>query len=342
MKTDDFDYNLPEELIAQIPLADRTTSRMMVYDRQNGNVIHKHFYNLIDYLKKDDILVFNDTRVIPARLFGVKEGGTANIEILLLKRLEIDLWEVLMKPAKRIKVGGRIIIGDGGLIAEVLEEKTDGNRVVKFIFEGVFEEILDRLGNMPLPPYIKEKLSDKERYQTVYAKYDGSSAAPTAGLHFTDEYIKRLEGKGITTAYVTLHVGLGTFRPVNASDVKEHKMHKEWYSISKETADIINNGKKEGRRVIAVGTTSLRTLEASATKNKGIITAETDETEIFIYPGYEFKIIDGLLTNFHLPKSTLLMLISALSDKEKILNAYNQAIKAKYRFFSFGDCMLIK
>ena len=341
MKTDDFDYDLPDRLIAQVPLADRTSSKMMVFDRKTGEVVHKSFFNLIDYLNKGDLLVFNDTRVIPARLYGTKEGGTANIEVLLLKRQKIDQWEVLMKPAKRIKIGGRIIFGNGELTAEVMAENPDGNRIIRFIFDGIFEEILDRLGNMPLPPYIKEKLSDKSRYQTVYAKYDGSSAAPTAGLHFTDNYIEKLKEKGIQTAYVTLHVGLGTFRPVNVTDVESHKMHSEWYSIPKETAEAINLAKKEGRRVIAIGTTSLRTLEASATKN-GKTTAETDETEIFIYPGYKFKTVNALLTNFHLPKSTLLMLISALSDKNKILAAYNEAICENYRFFSFGDCMLIK
>ena len=340
MKTDDFGYILPEALIAQVPLKDRTASKMMVLDPKSGNIEHKHFFDLIDYLKTGDVLVFNDTRVVPARLYGIKEGGTASIEILLLKRLKIDEWEVLIKPAKRLKIGSRVIFGEGQLIAELIAEKDDGNRIIKFIFDGIFEEILDKLGNMPLPPYIKEKLADKERYQTVYAKYDGSSAAPTAGLHFTDEYIEKLKQKGIITAYVTLHVGLGTFRPVSVSDVSEHKMHKEWYSIPKETEYVINLAKKENRRVIAVGTTSLRTLEASAKKN-GIVKAETDETEIFIYPGFEFKAIDCLLTNFHLPKSTLLMLISALSDKEKILFAYNEAIKENYRFFSFGDCMFI-
>ena len=340
MKTSDFDYNLPEELIAQTPLKDRVSSKMMVFDRVSGNIEHKYFYNLIDNLNEGDVLVFNDTKVIPARLYGSKEGGSAVIEILLLKRLAIDEWEILMKPAKRIKIGGNVIFGNGELTGTVIKEIDDGKRVIKFQFDGVFETILDKLGNMPLPPYIKEKLDDKSRYQTVYAKYEGSSAAPTAGLHFTSEYIEKLKEKGIITAFVTLHVGLGTFKPVSVDDVLEHKMHSEWYSIDAENARIISLAKKEKRRVIAVGTTSLRTLEAVAGKY-GEIKAASGETDIFIYPGYDFKIADGLLTNFHLPKSTLLMLISALSDKDKILAAYGVAIKNKYRFFSFGDCMLI-
>lgn len=341
MRTEDFNYYLPEELIAQTPLKDRTASKMMVINRQNDEIEHKHFYDLTDYLKKGDVLVFNDTRVIPARLIGTKEGGTAAIEVLLLKRISIDTWEALLKPAKRIKIGGRVIFGNGELTAEVIDTKDDGERIVKFYYDGVFEEILDRLGNMPLPPYIKEKLEDKQRYQTVYAKYNGSAAAPTAGLHFTEEYLQKIRDKGVETAFVTLHVGLGTFRPVNANDISEHKMHSEHYIISKETADIINKAKDEGRRVICVGTTSLRTVEASALKNGGRVKAETDDTEIFIFPGYKFNIADGLITNFHLPKSTLIMLVSALYEKDKILKAYETAVKEKYRFFSFGDCMLI-
>lgn len=341
MRTEDFDYNLPEELIAQTPLKERTSSRMMVLNKATGEYEDKHFYNLTDYLKKGDVLVFNNTKVIPARLFGIKENGEATIEILLLKRHAIDLWEILMKPAKRIKIGGRVIFGSNELIGEVTEELPDGKRMMKFHFDGVFEEILDKLGNMPLPPYIKEKLEDKNRYQTVYAKYDGSAAAPTAGLHFTNEYIKKIEEMGVITAYVTLHVGLGTFRPVKEGDIKDHIMHNEHYIVPKETAQIINKAKKEGRRVICVGTTSLRTVEAVSSENKGTIVEGEGNTEIFIYPGYEFKIADALITNFHLPKSTLLMLVSALSDKEKILNAYNHAIDKNYRFFSFGDCMFI-
>jgi S-adenosylmethionine:tRNA ribosyltransferase-isomerase len=341
MKTDDFDYNLPENLIAQKPLEDRTASKMMVLQKEKNNIKDDYFYNLIDYLKKGDVLVFNDTKVIPARLYGVKENGTAKIEVLLLKRIKLDQWEVLLKPAKRIKIGGKIIFGNGELVAEVIDELLDGGRIVKFIYEGLFENILDKLGSMPLPPYIKETdLEDKNRYQTVYAKFDGSSAAPTAGLHFTNEYIEKLKDKGVIIAFVTLHVGLGTFRPVSVSNVLEHKMHKEWYSISKNTSDIINSAKIDGRRIIAVGTTSLRTLEAVATKF-GKIKECLGETDIFIYPGYKFKAVDALLTNFHLPKSTLLMLISAFYDKESIMKAYNHAINESYRFFSFGDCMLI-
>ncbi len=342
MRTEDFDYNLPEELIAQTPLKERTSSRLMVLDKKTGEYTHKHFYDLTDYLKAGDVLVFNNTKVIPARLFGVKQGGTATIETLLLKRYSIDEWEVLLKPAKRIKQGGQVVFGNGELIGEVLGELEDGKRKMKFYFDGVFEEIIDKLGNMPLPPYIKEKLEDKNRYQTVYAKYDGSAAAPTAGLHFTREFIKKIEEKGIITAYVTLHVGLGTFRPVKEDDITKHIMHNEHYIVPKETAEIINKAKKEGRRVISVGTTSLRTMEAVASTNGGIMVEGEGDTEIFIYPGYKFKIVDALITNFHLPKSTLLMLVSALSDREKILNAYSGAIMEKYRFFSFGDAMFIQ
>ncbi len=340
MRTDDFDYVLPEEMIAQTPLADRTSSKMMVLNKATGELVHSRFYHLIEYVKPGDVLVFNDTRVLPARLYGIKEGGTAHIEVLLLKRQNLDEWEVLMKPAKRIKLNGKIIFGNGELVGEVIQELDDGGRIVRFTYDGVFETILEALGNMPLPPYIKKKLEDKNRYQTVYAKYDGSAAAPTAGLHFTEEYIKRLEEKGVIPCYVTLHVGLGTFRPVSVEDVNHHKMHKEWYRVPKETADILNLAKQEGRRIISVGTTSLRTLEAMAQEHGGIVPC-SGETEIFIYPGYQFQVIDGLLTNFHLPKSTLLMLVSALSDREKILNAYERAKEKGYRFFSFGDCMLL-
>ncbi len=342
MRTEDFDYNLPEELIAQTPLKERTSSRLMVVDKNTGEYAHKHFFDLTDYLKPGDVLVFNNTKVIPARLFGVKEGGTAGIEILLLKRDKIDEWEVLLKPAKRIKTGGRVIFGNGELVGEVLGELEDGKRKMKFYYDGVFEEIIDKLGNMPLPPYIKEKLEDKNRYQTVYAKYDGSAAAPTAGLHFTDEFIKKIEEMGVITAFVTLHVGLGTFRPVKEDDITKHIMHNEHYIVPEETAQIINKAKKEGRRVISVGTTSLRTMEAVGSQNGGKMVGGSGDTEIFIYPGYDFKIVDALITNFHLPKSTLLMLVSALSKREIILNAYNAAIEEKYRFFSFGDAMFIK
>lgn len=341
MRTEDFNYDLPEELIAQTPLKDRTASRMMVIHRETGEIEHRHFYNLTDYLKKGDVLVFNDTKVIPARLMGIKEGGTAAVEVLLLKRISIDTWEALLKPAKRIRLGGRVIFGDGELAAEVIDTKEDGERLVKFHYEGVFEEILDRLGNMPLPPYIKEKLEDKRRYQTVYAKYDGSAAAPTAGLHFTEEYLEKIRAMGVETAFVTLHVGLGTFRPVSAEDISEHKMHSEHYIINEETAEIINRAKAEGRRIICVGTTSLRTLEAAGTAGNGKIFAGSGDTDIFIFPGYKFIMADALLTNFHLPKSTLIMLVSAFYSKERILEAYKTAVKEKYRFFSFGDAMLI-
>lgn len=342
MKTEEFNYYLPEELIAQTPLKDRTSSRMMIIHRQTDKIEHKHFYDLISYLKKGDVLVFNDTKVIPARLIGTKKDGTALVEVLLLKRISIDTWEALLKPAKRIKTGGRVVFGNGELEAEVTGTKDDGERIVKFYYEGVFEEIIDRLGNMPLPPYIKEKLEDKNRYQTVYAKYDGSAAAPTAGLHFTKEYMEQIRAKGVETAFVTLHVGLGTFRPVSADDISEHKMHSEHYIISQTTAEIINKAKKEGRRIICVGTTSLRTVEASASTNGGKVAAETNDTEIFIFPGYKFNVADALITNFHLPKSTLIMLVSALYDKDKILKAYEKAVEEKYRFFSFGDCMFIE
>lgn len=342
MRTEDFNYDLPEELIAQTPLEDRTSSRMLVICRKTGELFHKHFYDLTDYLKKGDVLVFNDTKVIPARLIGVKDGGTATVEVLLLKRISIDTWEALLKPAKRIPIGGKVIFGDNELTAEVIAVKDDGERIVKFSYDGVFEEILDRLGNMPLPPYIKEKLKDKNRYQTVYAKYDGSAAAPTAGLHFTKEYMQKIREMGVETAFVTLHVGLGTFRPVSAADISEHKMHTEHYIVTKETADIINKAKAEGRRVICVGTTSLRTLEASAQANGGKVAPGSGDTDIFIFPGYKFLVTDALITNFHLPKSTLIMLVSALYSKEGILKAYNEAVKERYRFFSFGDCCFIE
>ena len=340
MRTDDFNYVLPEEMIAQTPLKDRTSSKMMVLDKETGNIVHSRFYHLIEYVKPGDVLVFNNTRVLPARLYGVKEGGTAHIEVLLLKRRNLDEWEVLMKPAKRIKLNGRIIFGNGELVAEVIEELDDGGRIVKFFYDGVFETILEKLGNMPLPPYIKEKLEDKNRYQTVYAKHEGSAAAPTAGLHFTKELLEEVEKRGITIANVTLHVGLGTFRPVKEDNILDHHMHTETYQVLPEEAKKINDTKKNGGRVICVGTTSCRTVESAADEN-GMVQAKEDDTSIFIYPGYKFKVLDGLITNFHLPESTLLMLVSALAGRENVLAAYNEAVQERYRFFSFGDAMMI-
>ena len=340
MDIKDFYYDLPPKLIAQTPLKDRTASRLMVIDRKSGEISHKHFYDIVDYLNPGDCLVMNDTRVIPARLYGSKEGSGGKIEFLLLKRLELDTWELILKPGKKAKVGSRFVFGDGRLKAEVIEVKDDGNRIVKFEYDGVWEEILDSLGEMPLPPYIKEKLEDKNRYQTVYSKNEGSAAAPTAGLHFTDELLDRIRQKGVKTAFVTLHVGLGTFRPVSAESIEDHKMHTEFYHISKETADIINDTRKNGGRIICVGTTSVRTLESSS-KDDGTVLSGSGDTSIFIYPGYKFKAVDSLVTNFHLPESTLLMLISALYDRDAIMRAYGEAIKEEYRFFSFGDAMFI-
>jgi len=341
MKTDDFDFELPEHLIAQTPILKRDTSKLMVLDKKNGNIEHKVFSDIINLFNKGDVLVLNDTKVLPARLFGIKEKTNAAIEILLLKNIENDIWECLVKPAKRIKVGDVISFGDGKLIAKCIDVTDEGIRILDFIYEGIFYEILDELGIMPLPPYIKEKLEDKDRYQTVYAKNIGSAAAPTAGLHFTTELLKKLEQKGVNICYVTLHVGLGTFRPVNVEDVTKHKMHSEFYQMTTETATILNKAKKENRRIISVGTTTTRTLETIINKYDEFL--ETSGfTDIFIYPGYEFKAIDALITNFHLPKSTLLMLVSALAKKEYILNAYSEAINKEYRFFSFGDCMFIK
>lgn len=340
MNTKDFYYDLPPELIAQTPLADRCASKLMVLDRENKTVTHKHFYDVIDYLNEGDLLVMNNTRVIPARLYGTKEGTGGKIEFLLLKRLEDDVWEVILKPGRRARKGTRFIFGDGVLTAEIIEEKEDGGRLVKFFYEGIWEEILDKLGEMPLPPYIKEKLTDKERYQTVYSKVEGSAAAPTAGLHFTDELMEKIKSKGIKIAFVTLHVGLGTFRPVSVDNVENHVMHSEYYEIDKETAALINETRKNGGRVIAVGTTSVRTLETCATED-GQVEAKSGETKIFIYPGYKFKAVDALITNFHLPESTLLMLVSALYEKDEILSAYKEAVANQYRFFSFGDAMLI-
>lgn len=340
MDVKDFYYDLPEELIAQDPLEDRSGSRLMVLDKNTGEVEHKVFRDILSYLKPGDCLVINNTRVIPARLYGVKEGTEAKIEILLLKRKENDIWETLVKPGKKCKPGTKIIFGEGLLIGEIIDVVEEGNRLIRFHYEGIFEEILDRLGQMPLPPYITHQLSDKNRYQTVYAKYDGSAAAPTAGLHFTPELLQQVQDLGVEIAEVTLHVGLGTFRPVKETDVLKHHMHSEFYQITKEEADKINRAKREGNRVIAVGTTSTRTLE-SAADEQGFLKETSGWTEIFIYPGYRFKVIDSLITNFHLPESTLVMLVSALAGREQVLHAYEIAVQERYRFFSFGDAMLI-
>ncbi len=340
MKTNEFDYNLPEELIAQHPTKNRDEARMMVLDKNTGDREDKYFYDIIDYLQAGDVLVMNDTRVIPARLFGHRPEKEEKIEVFLLTNTEGSKWEVLVRPGKKMKIGTEVIFSEE-LSCNVLEIKEDGNRIVEFYYEGIFNEILDRLGNMPLPPYIKEKLKDNEDYQTVYSKNPGSVAAPTAGLHFTKELLEKIEAKGIKLAYLTLNVGLGTFRPVNEDEITDHKMHSEFYTLSEETAEILNEAKKEGRRIIAVGTTSIRTLEAVYQKN-GKICADSGWTDIFIYPGFEFKVVDAIITNFHLPKSTLIMLIAAFTSKDIILNAYNDAVGKKYRFFSFGDCMFIK
>ena len=340
MKTDDFDFDLPEDLIAQHPIKNRDMSRMMHLDRNTGEIEHRIFRDVIDYLKKGDVLVLNDTKVMPARLFGVKEDTFAHIELLLLKNISGDSWECLVKPAKRVKVGSIVVFGDGVLRAKCTDVKDEGIRIFEFIYEGVFYELLDQLGTMPLPPYIREKLKDKDRYQTVYAKNIGSAAAPTAGLHFTHELLERLSDMGVDLCYVTLHVGLGTFRPVNVEDVTKHVMHSEYYMMSQDVADILNRAKNEKRRIIAVGTTSTRTLETIMSQY-GIFKECSGWTNIFIYPGYKFKAIDGLITNFHLPKSTLIMLVSAFCSKEMVLNAYRVAVAEKYRFFSFGDSMFI-
>ncbi len=340
MKTEDFNYYLPEELIAQTPLENRSESRLMVLDKE-GNIEHKHFYNIIDYLNKGDSLVINDTKVIPARIIGVKEDTGAVIELLLLKDLSLNKWECLAKPQKRLKIDTIITFGDGILKAKVYEILEEGITRVELLYDGILMEILDKLGNMPLPPYIHEKLKDKDRYQTVYAKNYGSAAAPTAGLHFTEELLDKIKEKGINIVHITLHVGLGTFRPVNVTDVTKHKMHTEHFIVTKEAADILNKTKELGKKIIAVGTTSTRTLETVLRDNEKFIPCSGD-TDIFIYPGYEFKAIDGLITNFHLPKSTLVMLVSAFSKKEYILNAYKVAVDNKYRFFSFGDAMYIE
>lgn len=340
MKTEDFDYELPERLIAQTPLADRSASRLLVLNKNNGAIEHRHFTDILDYLEKGDTLVLNDTKVIPARLIGEKTDTKAVIEVLLLKDIEDNRWEALAKPAKRVKLGTVISFGDGLLKAKCVKVSEEGLREFELIYDGVLYEILDKLGTMPLPPYIHEQLKDQNRYQTVYAKNLGSAAAPTAGLHFTPELLKNIEEKGINIVYLTLHVGLGTFRPVNVENILEHHMHSEFYRISQKTCDIINKTKEEGKRVVVVGTTSVRVLETVATKY-GKLKEDSGWTDIFIYPGYEFKIVNNLITNFHLPKSTLVMLVSALAGREHILNAYDEAIKNEYRFFSFGDSMFI-
>ena len=341
MKTSDFYYDLPQELIAQDPLEDRSSSRLMVLDKKTGSVEHKIFRDIIDYLNPGDCLVVNNTKVIPARLLGVKEDTGAHIEVLLLKRKADNVWETLVKPGKKARPGTRINFGDGLLKAEVIDVVDEGNRLIRFEFDGIFEEILDQLGQMPLPPYITHQLKDKNRYQTVYAKHEGSAAAPTAGLHFTPELLEQIRAKGVKLAHVTLHVGLGTFRPVKVDDVTRHHMHSEFYMVEEDQAKLINDTKAAGGRVICVGTTSCRTLE-SATDENGILKAGSGWTEIFIYPGYHFKIMDALITNFHLPESTLLMLVSAFADKETIMKAYEKAVRERYRFFSFGDAMFIK
>lgn len=340
MKTADFYFDLPEELIAQDPLEDRSSSKLLVLNKETGQAAHKHFKEIKNYLKPGDCLVLNNTKVIPARLIGEKEGTGAKIELLLLKRLEGDVWETLVKPGRKAKPGTRISFGGGLLVGEIIDVVEDGNRYIKFYYDGIFEEILDQLGQMPLPPYITHQLQDKNRYQTVYAKYEGSAAAPTAGLHFTKELLQEIEEMGVIIANVTLHVGLGTFRPVKVDDVTQHHMHSEFYQVFPEEAEKINAAKREGRRVICVGTTSCRTIESAADEN-GIVQAGSGDTEIFIYPGYQFKVLDCLITNFHLPESTLLMLVSALAGKEHIMDAYKEAVSLQYRFFSFGDAMFI-
>lgn len=340
LKKSDFYFDLPQELIAQDPLEDRSSSRLLVLDKHTGEISHHVFKDIVDYLRPGDCLVLNNTKVIPARLLGEREGTGAHVEVLLLKRKEADVWETLVKPGKKCKPGTRLSFGDGLLKAEVLETVEEGNRLIRFEYEGIWEEVLDRLGEMPLPPYITHKLQDKNRYQTVYAKYEGSAAAPTAGLHFTKELLEQIEAKGVTIAYVTLHVGLGTFRPVKEENVLEHHMHSEYYQVPEAEAEKINAAKKNGGRIICVGTTSCRTVE-SAADEQGIVHAGSGNTEIFIYPGYRFKVLDALITNFHLPESTLVMLVSALAGREHVLSAYEEAIRQKYRFFSFGDAMFI-
>lgn len=340
LSTKDFDFDLPEELIAQTPVEPRDTSRLLILDKESGEIEHRHFYDIIDYLNPGDCLILNDSRVLPARIYGIKEGTGARVEFLLLSAKGDDVWEVLAGPGKRAKPGTRFTFGDGLMAAEVLEIVEGGNRLVKFSYQGNFYAVLDQIGQMPLPPYIKKKLEDKERYQTVYSREVGSAAAPTAGLHFTKELLEKIQEKGIKIGYVTLHVGLGTFRPVSVDKITDHKMHSEHYWLPQETADLINETKKNGGRVISVGTTSCRTVESVAQK-EGCIKESGGFTDIFIYPGFQFKVLDGLITNFHLPESTLIMLVSALAGREHILNAYRIAVQEKYRFFSFGDAMLI-
>ena len=336
LKTSDYYFDLPQELIAQDPLTDRTASRLLVMDRKTGEIEHRTFRDITEYLRPGDTLVLNDTKVIPARLLGTKEGTGAGVEILLLKRLGDRQWETLVRPGKKLKPGARVSFGDGSLRAVILDVLDGGNRLVEFEYEGIFEEILDKLGEMPLPPYITHKLQDKNRYQTVYARYEGSAAAPTAGLHFTQDLLEEIRKKGVRTAFVTLHVGLGTFRPVKVDDVTAHHMHTEWYNVSEEAAELINRTHVEGHRVICVGTTACRTVESAADQD-GIVRAGADDTSIFIYPGYRFRVMDALITNFHLPESTLVMLVSAFAGRENVLSAYKEAIEEKYRFFSFGD-----
>lgn len=340
-KTSDYDFALPQELIAQDPLADRSSSRLLTLDKRSGAVEHHQFREIVSWLRPGDCLVLNNTKVIPARLYGVKEGTGAVIEVLLLKRRERDVWETLVRPGRKVRPGVRLVFGDGALCAEVTDIVEEGNRLLRFSYDGIWEEILDNLGEMPLPPYITHKLQDKNRYQTVYAKYEGSAAAPTAGLHFTAKLLRSIEEKGVSTAYVTLHVGLGTFRPVKVEDVREHHMHSEYYQVTQEAADRINETKRCGGRIICVGTTSCRTLE-SAADERGVLKECCGDTEIFIYPGYRFKVLDALITNFHLPESTLVMLVSALAGRENVLRAYQEAVKERYRFFSFGDCMFVQ
>ena len=340
MKTSDFYYDLPKELIAQDPLEDRSSSRLLVLHRKSGRVEHRVFTDIVEYLKPGDCLVRNNTKVIPARLYGTRVDTGATIELLLLKRMENDVWETLVKPGKKARQGVVISFGDGILTGEIIDVKEDGNRLIQFRYEGIFEEILDQLGQMPLPPYITHTLKDKNRYQTVYAKYEGSAAAPTAGLHFTEELFRKLEEKGVLVANVTLHVGLGTFRPVKVDDVSKHHMHTEFYQVTKEEADRINKAKQAGGRIVCVGTTSCRTIESAADEN-GVLKPGQGDTDIFIYPGYSFKMMDVLITNFHLPESTLLMLVSALAGKEQVMRVYEEAVQERYRFFSFGDAMII-
>ncbi|WP_270997807.1 tRNA preQ1(34) S-adenosylmethionine ribosyltransferase-isomerase QueA [Listeria seeligeri] len=341
MKVEDFDFDLPEELIAQTPLLDRTSSRLMVLDKATGEIKDQHFTDILSYLHEGDALVLNDTRVLPARLHGTKDETGAHIEVLLLKQKEGNAWETLVKPAKRIRQGATITFGDGALKATCLEELEHGGRILEFSYEGIFYEVLEQLGEMPLPPYIKEQLADQDRYQTVYAKENGSAAAPTAGLHFTEDLLAKIKARGVEIIFVTLHVGLGTFRPVDVEDTANHKMHSEFYRLTEEAAERINKVKETGGKVAAVGTTSIRTLETIASRHEGELVAESGWTEIFISPGYTFQAVDALITNFHLPKSTLIMLVSALSDRNKILTAYNHAVEQQYRFFSFGDAMFI-